>query len=44
MFSTEGKCYSISEMEEMLDETGFSEIGYMPTVADRSVITGEKLV
>jgi len=26
MFSTEGKCYSISEMEDMLSETGFSEI------------------
>lgn len=44
MFSTEGRCYSISEMEEMLDETGFSEINHVPTVADRSVITGEKLV
>ncbi len=44
MFSTEGKCYSISEMGEMLDETGFSEINYVSTVADRSVITGEKLV
>ncbi len=44
MFSTEGKCYSISEMEEMLGDTGFSEIKHIPTVADRSVITGEKLV
>ncbi len=44
MFSTEGKCYSISEMEEMLDETGFSEMKYVPTVANRSVIIGEKLV
>jgi len=44
MFSTEGRCYSISEMEDMLGETGFSEIEYMPTVAGRSVITGEKLV
>ena len=26
MFSTEGRCYSISEMEDMLDETEFSEI------------------
>jgi len=44
MFSTEGKCYSISEMEDMLSETGFSEIKHVPTVADRSVITGKKLV
>ena len=44
MLLTEGRCYSISEMEEMLDKTGFSEIKHIPTVADRSVITGEKLV
>ncbi|HID19524.1 MAG TPA: hypothetical protein EYP28_01080 [Methanophagales archaeon] len=30
MFASEGKCYSISEME------------YVPTVANRSVIIGEK--
>ena len=34
MFSTEGRCYSISEMTEMLDETGFSEIDCMPTVTN----------
>ncbi|HIE31562.1 MAG TPA: methyltransferase [Methanosarcinales archaeon] len=44
MFSTEGRCYSVSEMEELLNETGFSEIKYVPTVADRSVIVGEKSV
>ena len=32
MFASEGKCYSISEME------------YVPTVANRSVIIGEKIV
>jgi hypothetical protein len=32
MFASEGKCYSISEMK------------YVPTVANRSVIIGEKMV
>ena len=44
MFASEGKCYSISEMEELLAETGFSGIEYVPTVANRSVIIGEKMV
>ena len=42
MFASEGKCYSISEMEELLAGTGFSGIKYVPTVANRSVIIGEK--
>lgn len=44
MFSNEGRCYSISEMEEILDETGFSEIKHVHTAANRSVIVGEKPV
>jgi hypothetical protein len=42
MFASEGKCYSISEMEELLEATGFSEMEYVPTFANRSVIIGEK--
>ncbi len=42
MFSTEGKCYSIAELDETLKETGFSEIRYVPTAANRSVILGKK--
>jgi predicted O-methyltransferase YrrM len=42
MFSTEGKCYSISEMETMLKETGFSNMRFIPTVAHRSAIMGKK--
>ncbi len=42
MFSTEGKSYSISEMEEMLEDAGFSDIRFAPTVAHRSAITGKK--
>jgi len=42
MFASEGKCYSISEMEELLAGTGFYGMKYVPTVANRSVIIGEK--
>jgi hypothetical protein len=42
MFASEGKCYSISEMEELLAEMGFSEMKYVPTVANRSVNIAEK--
>jgi SAM-dependent methyltransferase len=44
MFASEGKCYSISEMEGLLAGAGFSGIRYVPTVANRSVIIGEKMV
>jgi len=39
---TEGKCYSIREMEAYLKESGFSEFRFFPTAADRSVITAIK--
>jgi SAM-dependent methyltransferase len=39
---TEGKCYSVAEMESLLGETGFGEVHYRPTVADRSIITARK--
>jgi 2-polyprenyl-3-methyl-5-hydroxy-6-metoxy-1,4-benzoquinol methylase len=42
MFLSEGKCYSISEMEELLKETGFTEIKYKPTILNRSIITAKK--
>ena len=42
MFSTEGKCYSISEIKKILEEAGFYEIRYIPTAAHRSVIMGKK--
>jgi SAM-dependent methyltransferase len=42
MFSTEGKCYSISEIKKILEEAGFLEIRYIPTVANRSVLMGKK--
>ncbi len=42
MAITEGKCYSTAEMEALLTEAGFETINYLPTVADRSVITAVK--
>jgi hypothetical protein len=42
MFLSEGKCYSIAEMEDVLGEAGFSNITCRPTVLNRSVITARK--
>ena len=42
MHSTEGKCYSVAEMEAYLREVGFAEMRFIPTAADRSVITARK--
>ncbi|MDY6794334.1 MAG: methyltransferase [Actinomycetota bacterium] len=42
MFSTEGKCYSVEEMEEMLAGAGFEDMRYVPTAAHRSLITARK--
>jgi hypothetical protein len=42
MSVTEGKCYSVAEMETLLREAGFGEMQYYATVADRSLITARK--
>ena len=42
MFLSEGKCYSITEMKDMLVEIGFRNIEYKPTVLNRSIITARK--
>jgi hypothetical protein len=42
MHSTEGKCYSIGEMEGLLGEAGFVQFQFNPTVVDRSVLTARK--
>ena len=42
MFLSEGKCYSITEMKEILEETGFKDIEYKPTILNRSIITATK--
>ncbi len=40
---TEGKCYSVAEMEALLGDAGFADVRYAPTTADRSVITAMKV-
>jgi SAM-dependent methyltransferase len=42
MSVTEGKCYSVSEMYSLLSDAGFRNCQFLPTVADRSVITACK--
>lgn len=42
MFLSEGKCYSTSEMKQILEEIGFEDIQYRPTILNRSIITGIK--
>ena len=39
---SEGKCYSVSEMSDYLQQAGFSNLEYLPTAADRSVMTAIK--
>ena len=42
MSVTEGKCYSVAEMETLLAAAGFHSVQLSPTVVDRSVITAVK--
>ena len=42
MFSTYGKCYSISELEPVMRNVGFKEIQEIKTIGNRSIITGVK--
>ena len=39
---SEGKCYSVTEMDAYLRDVGFGTFNYFPTAADRSVITARK--
>ena len=39
---TEGKCYSIGELESMLTGIGFSNVRYLETAADRSVLVVDR--
>ncbi|HVY69162.1 MAG TPA: methyltransferase [Verrucomicrobiae bacterium] len=43
MTITEGKCYSISEMEEYLTEAGFEDFEFHETTVDRSILTAWKI-
>lgn len=42
MFSTAGKCYSLGELEKLLESEGFTNIKYQDTIGNRSIITGQK--
>ena len=42
MFLSEGKCYSITEMKDLMEEIGFKDIQYIPTILNRSIIIGRK--
>lgn len=39
---TEGKCYSLGELQAILQTIGFKEFSFEPTAADRSVVTAQK--
>lgn len=42
MSVTEGRCYSVAEMERLLGEAGFADFRDEPTVADRSYVMARK--
>lgn len=42
MTITEGRCYSVAEIETYLGKAGFRNAQFRPTAADRSVITAHK--
>ena len=42
MYSTEGKCYSISEMSDLLGAAGFVDTEYVPMKCHRSLIAARK--
>jgi hypothetical protein len=42
MTITEGKCYSVAEIDGYLRQAGFQHAQFIPTAADRSVIIGRK--
>ena len=42
MHSTEGRCYSVVEMEEYLREVGFTDFQFTPAAASRSIVTAKK--
>lgn len=42
MFLSRGKCYSVSEMWKVLEDSGFRNVEYKPTILNRSIITADK--
>ena len=43
MHATEGKCYSTSELYPLLRALGFDTLEFIPTAADRSLVTAQRL-
>ncbi len=42
MFSTYGKCYSITELGQIIEAVGFENVREIKTIGNRSLIIGEK--
>ncbi len=42
MHSTEGKCYSLGELDDLFRAVGFRDLQHRPTAADRSIVTAVK--
>jgi hypothetical protein len=42
MHSSEGRCYSVVEMERYLTDAGFRDVSYVPSAAVRGVVTASK--
>jgi precorrin-6B methylase 2 len=42
MAFTAGRCYSVGELRELLEEAGFADIRHQPTVVHRSLVVGTK--
>lgn len=42
MFLSKGKCYSITEMHDVMEEIGLKAIEYRQTILNRSIIIGHK--
>jgi len=42
MVLSEGKCYSVTEMKDLLEEAGFIDVEFKPTILNRSIITARK--
>ena len=42
MHSSEGRCYSVAEMEEYLTDAGFRGAAYVPGAAVRGIVSATK--
>jgi predicted O-methyltransferase YrrM len=42
MHSTEGRCYSVSELRGLLQDSGFEDVKFVETAGDRSAVTASR--